>query len=50
MNYKAQTTLNERDTLTDIYLTLRLLIKAYSNALSLSTSKGFIKQVKEKIA
>jgi hypothetical protein len=47
MNYKAETTLNERDTLTDIYLTLRLLIKAYANALSLSTSKGFIKQIKE---
>ena len=47
MNYKAETTLNERDALTDILLTLRYLTLAYANANSHATSKGFLKSSKD---
>ncbi len=49
MNYKAETTLNERDALTDIYLTLQHLLKTYADAYSKATSKGFLKTSREAI-
>lgn len=49
MNYKAESTLNERDALTDIYLTLQHLLKAYADAYINATSKGFNKTAKEGI-
>ena len=50
MNYKAETTLNERDALTDILLTLRHLLVTYANANSHATSKGFLKTSKEHLS
>lgn len=50
MNYKAETTLNERDALTDIYLTLQHLLRTYSDAYSSATSKGFLKTTKDSVS
>lgn len=47
MNYKAETTLCERDALNDILFTLRYLTQTYSNANTHATSKGFLKISKE---
>ncbi len=47
MNYKAETTLNERDALTDILLSLRYLTLTYANANSHATSKGFLRSTKD---
>lgn len=49
MNYKAETTLNERDSLTDIFLAERHLLKLYADYLSLGCSKGFLTLAKNHI-
>ena len=49
MNYKAETTLNERDSLTDLFLAERLLLKLYADYLSLGCSKGFLTLAKNQM-
>ncbi len=46
MSYKKDTTLNERDSLTDMLLLEKSLVKAYGTALTEGCSKGFITTIK----
>ena len=46
MNYKADTTLNERDSLQDLLNLEKQALKCYSTAITEGVSKGFRTQIK----
>ena len=48
-NYKAEVTLNERDSLIDMLTTEKMLVKLYATALTEGVSKGFRKSVEKYI-
>ena len=48
-NYKAEVTLNERDSLIDMLTTEKMLVKLYATAITEGVSKGFRKSVEKYI-
>lgn len=48
-NYKAQTTLNERDSLIDLLNAEKSLVKVYSEMLTEGVSKGFRDVIKQNL-
>ncbi len=48
-NYKAEVTLNEKDSLFDMLLTEKTLVKLYATALTEGCSKGYRKSVQKYI-
>ena len=48
-DYKAQITLNEKDSITDLLTLEKTLVKIYATALTEGVSKGFRERVKENL-
>lgn len=49
MDYKAQTTLNEKDSISDLLIIEKGLVKLYATALTEGCSKGFRKTLRENL-
>lgn len=47
MDYKAETTLNEKDSLTDVLIAEKALVKLYATAITEGCSDGFRKTIKK---
>ena len=47
MDYKAQTTLNEKDSISDLLIVEKALVKLYATAITEGVSKGFRQTVRE---
>ena len=49
MNYKAETTLNEKDSLNDLLIVEKALVKLYATAITEGCSNGFRKAIKKSL-
>lgn len=49
MNYKAETTLNEKDSLNDLLIVEKALVKLYATAITEGCSNGFRKMIKKSL-
>lgn len=49
MDYKAQTTLNEKDSITDLLIVEKGLAKLYATAITEGCSRGFRKTLRENL-